>query len=139
MKRREFLSLLLAEGVFTEEEGKDLFNTQAEFRILFHTEDVSLVKKKTEEFASKLSQIQAKLQKTFAELRFRGNFSAFFMLILIGMGLVLFLLVKSPKEEEEKEGMMTETAMHLQSKGRRCHQTPHLMPGSIKLRPHRDD
>ncbi len=136
MKRRKFLSLLLAEGVFTEEEGKDLFNTQAEFPILFHTEDVSLVEKKTEEFASKLSQIQAKLQKTFAELRFRGNFSAFFMLIFIGMGLVLFLLVKSPKEEE---GMMTETAMHLQSKGRRCHQTPHLMPGSIKLRPHRDD
>jgi uncharacterized membrane-anchored protein YitT (DUF2179 family) len=92
------LKELKAEGVFTEEEDKSLFSTQAEFRILFHTEDVSLVKKRTDEFARKLSSTQAKIQETFKEIKFRKNFSAFLMLIFAGMAIGFGLLAKSPKE-----------------------------------------
>ncbi len=92
------LKELKAEGVYNEEEDKSLFSTQAEFRILFHTEDVSLVKKQTDEFIKKLNAINVQLQKTFAELRFRKNFSAFLMMIFIGMAIGFFLLSKPPKE-----------------------------------------
>lgn len=92
------LKELKTEGVFTEEEEKNLFSIQAEFRTLFHTEDVSLVKMRTDEFISKLNPIQVKIQKTFDELGFRRNFSAFLMLIFIGMGIVFSFLAKSPKE-----------------------------------------
>ena len=92
------LKELKSEGVFTEEEEKTFFSTQAQFRTLFHTEDVSLVRKRTDEFINKLNQIQVKVQKTFAELRFRENFSGFLMLIFIGMGLVLFLYAHDSKK-----------------------------------------
>jgi hypothetical protein len=92
------LKELKAEGVYTEEEDKSLFSAQAEFRILFHTEDVSLVKKRTDEFVRKLSSTQAKIQKTFEEIKFRKNFSAFLMLIFVGMAIGFGLLAKSPKE-----------------------------------------
>jgi len=81
-----------------KDEDKDLFSTQAEFRTLFHTENVSLVRERTDGFIKKLNQIEVKMKKTFEELRFRRNFSAFLMLIFIGMGVGLVILMKSPKE-----------------------------------------
>ncbi|HXX57913.1 MAG TPA: multiheme c-type cytochrome [Thermodesulfovibrionales bacterium] len=91
------LRRLRAEGVFTEEADKTLFSTSAEFRTLFHSVDVSLIKKRTDEFSSKLQQIQVKMEKTFRELGFRRNFSAFLLLTFAGMAIVLFLLSKTPK------------------------------------------
>lgn len=92
------LRRLKGEGVFTEREDKTLFSTQAEFRTLFHTVDVDLVKKRSEEFSNKLKQVEALVQKTFSELRFRRNFSALFVLIFAGMGVVLFLLSRNTKQ-----------------------------------------
>jgi len=92
------LKKLKAEGVFTEEEEKNFFSTQAQFRTLFHTEDVSLVRKQTDEFAHKLDQVKVKIQKTFEELRFRTDFSAFLMMLFVGMAIGFWLLAKNPKE-----------------------------------------
>jgi hypothetical protein len=92
------LKELKAGGVFTEEEEKSLFSTQAQFRTLFHTENVSLVKKRTDEFLDKLNEIQVKIHKTFDELRFRRNFSAFLLMIFAGMAIGFWLLSKSPKK-----------------------------------------
>ena len=92
------LKELKAEGVFTEEEDKSLFSTQAQFRTLFHTEDVSLIRKRTDEFAGKLDQIREKIQKTFDELRFRRDFSAFLMMIFAGMAIGFWFLSKTPKK-----------------------------------------
>lgn len=89
---------LKSEGVFVEEEEKNLFSTQAEFRTLFHTVDVALVKDRTDEFTGKLNTIEKKIQNTFSELRFRRNFSAFLLLLFSGMGIVIFMLSKTPKE-----------------------------------------
>jgi hypothetical protein len=86
---------LKKEGVFTEEEEKNIFRTHAEFRTLFHTTDVSLVKERTDLFTTKLSQIEDKLQGIFNELGFRKNFSAFLMMVFVGMGVVIFLISKA--------------------------------------------
>lgn len=92
------LEELKSEGIFVEDQAKALFSTEAEFRTLFHTVDVSLVKERTDEFKEKLAPLEKNIQSTIHELRFRRNFSAFIMLLFSAMGIVLFLLTKTPKE-----------------------------------------
>jgi hypothetical protein len=82
-------------GVFPDEEQKILFRTQAEFRTLFHTIDVNLVKERTDEFAKRLSVLDEKIKNTFDELGFRKNFSAFFMLIFLGLAAVISLISRT--------------------------------------------
>jgi nitrate/TMAO reductase-like tetraheme cytochrome c subunit len=83
---------LKQEGIYSDADEKSLFSTQAEFRTLFHTVDVNLVRSRTDEFTSKLDQIDKDIQATNRDLRFRKNFSAFLMLSFSGMGIIIFLL-----------------------------------------------
>lgn len=92
------LAILENEGIFTEGEKKTLFSIEAQFRTLFHTVDISLVKEKTDDFLDKLSPLEKGIQRTISELRFRKNYSAFIMLLFTAMGIVLFVLSKTPKE-----------------------------------------
>lgn len=91
------LKQLKTEGMAADEEEKSLFGTYGEFRALFHTEDVSLVKKRTDEFTAKLGIIEKRIQDLFDELRFRRNVSAFLTLIFMGMGAVILLIAKTKK------------------------------------------
>jgi hypothetical protein len=86
------LKTLKAGLISTEDEGKVLFQTQAEFRTLFHTVDVNLVKDRTAEFTKKLAAIDEQVQRGFKELKFRQDFSVFLMLIFVGLGITTFLL-----------------------------------------------
>ncbi len=86
------------EGVFPEEEEKALFRTHAEFRTLFHTIDVNRVAERTDEFTKRLTVIETKIDDTFKELDFRKNFSAFLMLIFIGIAITLSMLSRTYKE-----------------------------------------
>ncbi len=86
------LKTLQAGLIATQDEQKVLFQTQAEFRTLFHTVDVKLVQDQTAEFTKKLSVLQKQVQKGFEELKFRQNFAIFIILILVGLGICLFLL-----------------------------------------------
>jgi nitrate/TMAO reductase-like tetraheme cytochrome c subunit len=86
------------QGFYAESEEKALFSTQAEFRTLFHTVDVDLVKEKTDGVSIKLESIDNYLQAGFRELGFRKNFAAFFMLTFLGMGVVIFMLSWGKKE-----------------------------------------
>ncbi len=92
------LRALKAQGVFTDEEEKSFFSTQAQFRTLFHTEDVNLVRKRTDEFSAKLDEIRVRIQKNFQELRFRRDFSGFLMMIFVGLAIGFLLLSRSPKK-----------------------------------------
>lgn len=92
------ISALKDEGYISDDDEKSLFSTHAQFRALFHTVDVSLVKERTDEFTHKLSQIEQRLHNVFGELRFRKNFSAFLMLLFAGMGVIVLMLSKTPKE-----------------------------------------
>lgn len=86
------LQELKREGIYPEADEKNLFSTQAEFRALFHTVDVNLVKNRTDEFTTKLDLIDKNVKATFQELRFRKNFSAILMLSFSCMGIVIFLM-----------------------------------------------
>jgi len=79
-------------GIYADAEEKSLFNIQAEFRILFHTEDVNLVKERTDDVTAKLDQLDNDIKAMFRELTFRKNFSAFLMLAFSGMGLIILVL-----------------------------------------------
>ncbi len=85
------LKTLRAGLIATEDDEKILFRTQAEYRTLFHTVDVNLVKNRTAEFTKKLSALNEQVQKGFQELRFRQNFAIFIMLIFIGLAIIIFL------------------------------------------------
>ncbi|MCL4501728.1 MAG: cytochrome c3 family protein [Deltaproteobacteria bacterium] len=86
------LKTLKAGLIATQDDEKVLFQTQAEYRTLFHTVDVTLVQSKTEEFSKKLAAISQMTRKGFRELKFREDFSIFIMLIFIGLGITIFLL-----------------------------------------------
>ena len=89
------LQELKQEGVYPGADEKSLFSTQAEFRTLFHTVDVNLVRSRTDEFTSKLDLIDKNIQDTYQKLRFRKNLSAFFMTVFACMGVVVFMLTKT--------------------------------------------
>lgn len=86
------LNILRPRLISTENEEKILFQTQAEFRTLFHSVDVKMVQNRTDEFSKKLDVIVQAVQKGFRELKFRQDFSTFIMLIFIGLGICIFLL-----------------------------------------------
>jgi Cytochrome c3 len=91
------LKTLKADLIATGDEEKTLFRTQAEYRTLFHSVDVNLVKSKTAEFTKKLAALSQQVQKGFQELKFRQNFAILIMLIFIGLAIALFCLSrKSP-------------------------------------------
>jgi len=92
------LRTLKEEGIFADEKERTLFSTQAEFRALFHTVDVSLVKQRTDEFTKRLGMLDKEMQDIIRELRFRKNFSAFLMLLFTGLGVVILVYSKLPKE-----------------------------------------
>jgi cytochrome c554/c'-like protein len=89
------LKKLSSQGIYTGEEDKELFRTEAEFRTLFHTVDVSLVKQKTEGFREQLDAIQKKTDTLFEELRSHRNFSGLLFLLFSGMGVVVYLIAKN--------------------------------------------
>jgi len=94
---REILSLR-SKGVYMDEEERALFRTKAEFRTLFHTIDVNLIKDNTEEFSRRLEAIEKKVKDTFDELGFRRNFSIFLMLLFVGMAILISLISNRYKE-----------------------------------------
>jgi hypothetical protein len=97
-KLEQRLQELKREGVYPGDDEKSLFSTEVEFRTLFHTVDVETVRNRTDEFASKLDQIDKNIQHTYKKLRFRKNFSAFLMMAFACAGIVIFLLTKTKDE-----------------------------------------
>jgi nitrate/TMAO reductase-like tetraheme cytochrome c subunit len=86
------LKTLKAGLINTGDEEKTLFGTQAEYRTLFHTQDVNLVTDRTAEFTKKLAVLQQQVQKGFEELKFRQDFAILIILIFVGLGVCIFLL-----------------------------------------------
>lgn len=89
------LRKLSSQGIYTAEEDKALFRTEAQFRTLFHTVDVALVKEKTDGFVRQLDGLRNKVDSLFAELQSRRNFSGLLLLLFAGTGVVVYLLAKT--------------------------------------------
>ncbi|MEK6672582.1 MAG: multiheme c-type cytochrome [Nitrospirota bacterium] len=94
----EDIRKLRTSGVFTGDEEKSIFSIQSEFRTLFHTIDVAIVKERTDGFANKLGLVEKKIKETFEELGFRRNFSVFLMILFGALSLVLILLSRSGRD-----------------------------------------
>jgi len=92
------LDELRREGIYSADDEKALFSTEAEFRALFHTVDVNLVKDRTDEFTKRLDAIERDVQNTFNQVKVRRNFSAFLMLVFAGLAIVVGLLSATYKE-----------------------------------------
>jgi formate-dependent nitrite reductase cytochrome c552 subunit len=86
---------LISQGVSAEDEQKMLFRTQAEFRTVFHSINVDLVKARASEFDGKLDTIAGMISDIKDELGFRKNFSAFLFLMFVLLSVVVYLLQKS--------------------------------------------
>jgi hypothetical protein len=89
------LQTIRSNGLNVENEAKTLFRTQAQYRALFHTVDVNLVKSQTNSFNTSLDALQKKTQAFLQELGFRRNFAGFLLLLFAAMVVVAFLLSKS--------------------------------------------
>lgn len=89
---------LRMEGMYVGSERRELFGIQAEFRALFHSIDADLVKQRTDDFTRKLNVVELKINDAFGEIDFRKNFSAFVMIVFIGLGIVVSLMSKSDKD-----------------------------------------
>ena len=89
------LKTIKSNGLDVENEDKALFRTEAEYRALFHTVDVNLVKSQTDSFNAQLDALQKKAQALLEELGFRRNFAGFLLLLFAAMGVVAFLLSKT--------------------------------------------
>jgi hypothetical protein len=85
------LQTLKAGLIDTQDEEETLFRTQAEYRTLFHSVDVNLVKARTAEFSKMLAALSQQVAKGFKELKFRQDFSTFILLIFVGLGITVFL------------------------------------------------
>jgi nitrate/TMAO reductase-like tetraheme cytochrome c subunit len=97
-KIEDDLKILKTKGVYADADERSLFDTQAKFRSLFHTIDVSVIRDKTYYFTKKLNVIEENLQATFQELSFRKKFSTFLMLLFACTWIVVSLISKSRKD-----------------------------------------
>lgn len=82
---------LKQQGVVVDDDVRNLFSLQADFRYLFHTVDANLVKENTDEFVRKLSAVEKRIAVTRKELQFRKNYAGFILLTFIGIGIVFYL------------------------------------------------
>ena len=89
------LKTVKSNGLDVGNEDKALFRTEAQYRALFHTVDVNLVKSQTDSFNAPLDTLQKKAQDLLQELAFRRNFAGFLLLLFSAMGVVAFLLSKT--------------------------------------------
>ena len=78
-----------------DQKNKALFRTEEQYRALFHTVDVNLVKNQTDSFNAPLDTLQKKTQALLDKLGFRRNFAGFLLLLFAAMGVVAFLLSKT--------------------------------------------
>lgn len=86
---------LKSKGVMIEAQERSYFRTHSEFRTLFHTIDVNLVKEKTASFLEKTDSIDLQINAIYKDLNFRGNFSSFLFLLFTALGVVLLILANT--------------------------------------------
>lgn len=89
------LESLTRRGVYTEDYKKTLFRVQAEFRTLFHSVDVALVKQRTDEFAESINELDGTLAASFEELDFRRTYSTFLMLVFLALGAAIVFIYRA--------------------------------------------
>ena len=86
-------------GIATDRQEKAYFRNHAGFRTLFHSIDVDAVREKSSDYTRNLEIIEGEISKSFKQLAFRRNFSAYLFLVFIGLSIVVYLLSKSYEQK----------------------------------------
>lgn len=94
-KLQSDLDTLATAGMILEDQKMAYFRAHSEFRTLFHTIDVDLVKEKSADFMARLNGIESKTEGAFEELSNRRKFSGFLFLLFTCLSLATFFLITS--------------------------------------------
>lgn len=89
------LNQLQESGMLLQSQRKAFFRAHSDFRTLFHTIDVELVKDKTDEFMGRLDSIETDTQAAYAELAFRRNFSGYLLLLCLFLAFGTLMLIRT--------------------------------------------
>jgi nitrate/TMAO reductase-like tetraheme cytochrome c subunit len=95
----EDLGRLKLLGINLEDQEKSFFRTHAEFRALFHSIDVDMVREKSSDYTQRLKIIESEIDDSFNKLTYRRNFSAYLLLLFAGLSIVAFKLSKSYQQK----------------------------------------
>lgn len=98
---RKQLDQLKDRGVNVDEPGKIFFRTHSEFRALFHSIDVDAVRAKSSDYIQKLNIVENAVNDYYKKLAGRKHFSAYLLLLFLGLSVVVFLLAQSYKQKKE--------------------------------------
>lgn len=94
-------------GVVRGDIERAFFSTQAEFRTLFHTIDVDLIRQRTNEFSGRMTGIEDQVQEVYTMLDFRRNYAAFLFLLFLGLTVTVYKYSRSVTnydlEKEKKQ------------------------------------
>lgn len=94
------LDVLRQSGMLMETQRQAFFRAHSDFRTLFHTIDVDLVKNKTDEFMGRLDRIETETRAAFAELAFRRNFSGYLLLLFLFLAFGTLMLIRTGGDKD---------------------------------------
>lgn len=88
-------------GVNMEKQERIFFRTHLEFRALFHSIDVDAVRAMSSDFTRKLEGVESDINDFYTELSRHRYFSAYLLLLFLGLSLVVFLLGRSYDQQKD--------------------------------------
>lgn len=97
---RKDINQLKILGVNVDKSERTFFRTHSEFRALFHSIDVDAVRAKSSDYTQKLEVIESDIKNSFNKLTRRKYFSAYLLILFLGLDLVVFLLARSYGQKE---------------------------------------
>jgi hypothetical protein len=96
------LKRLKSLGVNVDKLERTFYRSHLEFRALFHSIDVNAVRAKSSDYIDTLNIVEKEINNSYAKLATRKYFSAYLLLLFLGLGVVVFFLAKS-YDEQKKE------------------------------------
>ena len=88
-------------GINVDKQERIFFRTHSEFRALFHSIDVDAVRAKSSDYTKMLEVVEKDISDSYAKLTRHKYFSAYLLLLFLGLSFVVFLLAKSYDQRKE--------------------------------------
>ena len=95
------LNHLKSMGVDVDNLERTFFRSHSEFRALFHSIDVDAVRAKSSGYIATLDGVEKEINKSYVKLAKRTYFSAYLLLLFLGLCAVVFFLAKTYDQKKE--------------------------------------
>ncbi len=96
---QENLTHLKLAGINTDDPQKIFYRNHAGFRALSHSIDVDAVRQSTNAYIERLEMMESDIRGYFKQIAFRRNFSAYLLLIFVGLSILVLLLAKTYEQK----------------------------------------